>query len=132
MPITIHPPVVEDVGTPHADYDSMSVDSDGGVEFEDSRPNKRPSIGVLKVGTGIVTPGEVVTDDPQWMRLVFTCRAKHPLRAPLLTFFTLQRPWYLHQSIIYIHYRNSRRKCPENEQIALRDASPRPVYPGNR
>ncbi|BCR91665.1 exosome non-catalytic core subunit RRP4 [Aspergillus chevalieri] len=68
MPITIHPPVVEDVGTPHVDYDSMSVDSDGGVEFEDSRPNKRPSIGVLKVGTGIVTPGEVVTDDPQWMR----------------------------------------------------------------
>lgn len=74
MPITIHPPVVEDVDTPHTDYDSMSIDSDGGVELEDSRPSKRPLIGGTKVGAGIVTPGEVVTDDPQWMRLVYLSR----------------------------------------------------------
>lgn len=74
MAITILPPVVEDAGIAHpeSDNDSMSVDSDGGVELEDdSRPNKRTrTVGGTKVGTGIVTPGEVVTDDPQWMRLV--------------------------------------------------------------
>lgn len=70
MPITILPPVVEDVDTAHADYDSMSVDSDGGVQLEDSRPSKRSLVGGTKVGAGIVTPGEVVTDDPQWMRFV--------------------------------------------------------------
>lgn len=74
MVITILPPVVEDAALAHpeSDNDSMSIDSDGGVELEgDERPNKRPrTVGGTKVGAGIVTPGEVVTDDPQWMRLV--------------------------------------------------------------
>ena len=74
MPITILTPVVEDAGFAHpeSDNDSMSVDSDGGVELEDDeRSNKRPhTVGGTKVGAGIVTPGEVVTDDPQWMRFV--------------------------------------------------------------
>ncbi|KAJ6086969.1 hypothetical protein N7467_005883 [Penicillium canescens] len=70
MPITILPPVVEDVG-PYADSDdSMSVDSDEDVEMGGvSLPHKRSRLqGDSKIGTGIVTPGEVVTDDPQWMR----------------------------------------------------------------
>ena len=75
MAITILPPVVEDIGAAHAysDADSMSMDSDGGVELgpaEASRPSKRPRLGGADIGTGIVTPGEVVTDDPQWMRFV--------------------------------------------------------------
>lgn len=73
MAIAILPPVVEDVDIPQTgfDPDSMSVDSDGGVELDDaSRPSKRTHMGGNKVGTGIVTPGEVVTNDPQWMRLV--------------------------------------------------------------
>lgn len=77
MAITILPPVVEDANSPHpdSDFDSMSIDSDGGVDLASrgaSRPSKRPRlVEGTKIGAGIVTPGEVVTDDPQWMRLVF-------------------------------------------------------------
>ena len=75
MAITILPPVVDDVDIPNpdSDHDSMSVDSDGGVDLEQtSRPSKRTrTVGGTKIGAGVVTPGEVVTDDPQWMRLVF-------------------------------------------------------------
>ncbi|KAI9040473.1 exosome non-catalytic core subunit RRP4 [Aspergillus affinis] len=73
MAITILPPVVDEVDIPSdSDVDSMSVDSDGGVGIaagKGSRPSKHSGIvGVLAGNTGIVTPGETVTDDPQWMR----------------------------------------------------------------
>ncbi|CAG7915662.1 unnamed protein product [Penicillium olsonii] len=71
MAITILPPVVEDQSPYQADSDdSMSVDSDEDVEMSGvSRPHKRPRLQAnSNIGTGIVTPGEVVTDDPQWMR----------------------------------------------------------------
>ena len=76
MAITIHPPVVEDVDVPYpeSDVDSMSVDSDGGVDLaagDATRPSKRPRlVEGTNIGAGVLTPGEVVTDDPQWMRLV--------------------------------------------------------------
>jgi exosome complex component RRP4 len=71
MGIIILPPVVEDI-VPHHDEsdDSMSVDSDEDVEMSGVRAPKRARIGNQIVSTGVVTPGEVVTDDPQWMRLV--------------------------------------------------------------
>ncbi|RAL06353.1 exosome non-catalytic core subunit RRP4 [Aspergillus ibericus CBS 121593] len=74
MAITIHPPVVEDVDVPYpeSDVDSMSVDSDGGVDLaagDATRPSKRPRlVEGTNIGAGVLTPGEVVTDDPQWMR----------------------------------------------------------------
>ncbi|KAJ5692121.1 Exosome complex component rrp4 [Penicillium macrosclerotiorum] len=70
MAITILPPVVEDLGPYQAESDdSMSVDSDSDVEMTGaSRAPKRVRLSDKKLGTGIVTPGEVVTDDPQWMR----------------------------------------------------------------
>lgn len=73
MAITILPPVVEDLGPYHAESDeSMSDASDSDVEMGGvSRPHKRARLGGKKLGTGIVTPGEVVTDDPQWMRWVY-------------------------------------------------------------
>lgn len=80
MAITILPPVVEDVDIPQTDIDpdSMSVDSDGGVDLVGaSRPGKRTRMGGNKVGAGIVTPGEVVTNDPQWMRLVLALFMKY-------------------------------------------------------
>lgn len=73
MGITILPPVVEDLGPYQSDSeDSMSMDSDQDVEMTGvSRPHKRPRLqSKSNIGTGIVTPGEVVTDDPQWMRWV--------------------------------------------------------------
>jgi exosome complex component RRP4 len=75
MAITILPPVVDNVDAPYpdSDFDEMSVDSDGGVDLTParSRPTKRPRlIAGTDIGTGIITPGEVVTNDPQWMRFV--------------------------------------------------------------
>lgn len=76
MAITILPPAADDVEAayPESDFDAMSVDSDGGVELtpaKASQPTKRPRlIEGTDAGTGIITPGEVVTDDPQWMRFV--------------------------------------------------------------
>lgn len=82
MAITILPPVVEDINAHHevdSDIESMSIDSDGGVDLAGggttagapSRPSKKPRLSGLgnnTISTGIVTPGELVTDDPQWMR----------------------------------------------------------------
>lgn len=74
MAITILPPP-----PPAQDYDSDSSydseeGSEGGVALDndgdlDMRPKKRQRHGG---DTSIVTPGEVVTDDPQWMRYVIT------------------------------------------------------------
>ncbi|KAE8145064.1 hypothetical protein BDV25DRAFT_145003 [Aspergillus avenaceus] len=74
MAITILPPTVEDVDLSalNSDIDAMSMDSDGGVDLatdKASRPSKRPRlVEGTNITSGIVTPGEVVTDDPQWMR----------------------------------------------------------------
>lgn len=71
MGIIILPPVVEDIVPRHDESDdSISVDSDEDVEMSGVRQPKRARIGNQTVSTGVVTPGEVVTDDPQWMRLV--------------------------------------------------------------
>lgn len=74
MAITILPPMAEDLGPYHAESDgSMSVDSDSESDVEMGgvpRPHKRARLGNKNIGAGIVTPGEVVTDDPQWMRWV--------------------------------------------------------------
>lgn len=48
--------------------ESSSEESDGGVDLEgdiDMRPVKKAR---YHASDHIVTPGEVVTDDPQWMR----------------------------------------------------------------
>ena len=70
MAITILPPVVEEV-VPYGDEsdESMSVDSEEDIELSGvSRSQKRAHLELRKTGTKIVTPGEVVTDDPQWMK----------------------------------------------------------------
>ncbi|KAE8395373.1 IEC3 subunit of the Ino80 complex, chromatin re-modelling-domain-containing protein [Aspergillus alliaceus] len=74
MAITILPPVIDDVDTSYSDsdVDPMCVDSDGGVDLaigKASRPSRRPRlVEGTNITSGVVTPGEVVTDDPQWMR----------------------------------------------------------------
>jgi exosome complex component RRP4 len=52
------------------DEDSSDNDSEGGADLEgdiDMRPSKRARHGGA---SSIVTPGEVITDDSQWMRYV--------------------------------------------------------------
>ncbi|KAJ5922615.1 Ribosomal protein L27 [Penicillium verrucosum] len=71
MAITILPPVVEDARPYEVDSDDdISMDSEEDIEMTGiSRPHKRPRLqGNSNIGAGVVTPGEVVTDDPQWMR----------------------------------------------------------------
>ncbi|KAJ5288508.1 Ribosomal protein L27 [Penicillium angulare] len=72
MAITILPPVVEDLGPYKNDSDSdddMSNNSDSDVEMGGvSLQKKRSPFDSTKLGSKFVTPGEVVHDDPQWMR----------------------------------------------------------------
>lgn len=75
MAITILPPAKE-VGDWEReedafDHSDMEGDSDGDVDMGmgGQRPAKRARLTKMK---GVVTPGEIVTDDPQWMRLVIT------------------------------------------------------------
>jgi exosome complex component RRP4 len=66
MAITILAPAP--AGVPYLAADSDS--EDGGVDLEgdlDMRPSKR-----ARHQKDIVTPGEIVTDDPQWMRYTIT------------------------------------------------------------
>ncbi|KAI8960968.1 hypothetical protein F5Y11DRAFT_327984 [Daldinia sp. FL1419] len=69
MPITILQPALAPVHHPRdASYDSES-DSDGGVDLQGDISMMRPAKRVRRTGDdSIVTPGEIITEDPQWMR----------------------------------------------------------------
>jgi exosome complex component RRP4 len=75
MAITILPPAREpgdwERGAEEFNHSDMEDDSDGGVDIVmgGQRPAKRARLTKMK---GVVTPGEIVTDDPQWMRSVIT------------------------------------------------------------
>ena len=66
MAITILAPLPQVVSSGQLHRpDDASLDSEGDIDMEDdARPAKRAMLSVK----GIVTPGETVTDDPQWMR----------------------------------------------------------------
>jgi exosome complex component RRP4 len=68
MAITILAPALATTAY-YADSDrSVSDEEDGGVDLDgdiDMRPKKRARHHEF---SSIVTPGETVTDDPQWMR----------------------------------------------------------------
>lgn len=73
MAITILPPAPAAPAYYQESSDNESLDSEGDVDMVDSeRPTKPAGIS----GKGIVTPGETVTDDPQWMRCA---RERSPL-----------------------------------------------------
>lgn len=74
MAITILAPVVEGAthneaqGLSHGyDDDSMSDNSDSDVEMGGVNLSQKQNYSG-KIKEGIVLPGEVVTDDPKWMR----------------------------------------------------------------
>ncbi|KAI0151324.1 hypothetical protein BJ166DRAFT_388134 [Pestalotiopsis sp. NC0098] len=67
MPITIiQPSLVKEPVTKYHDSDSES-DSEGGVDLDGDISMSRPAKRVRRTET-ILTPGEVITEDPQWMR----------------------------------------------------------------
>ncbi|KAI1764153.1 hypothetical protein GGR53DRAFT_335725 [Hypoxylon sp. FL1150] len=69
MPITILQPAQVPTRHPRdVTYDSDS-DSEGGVDIEGDVSMTRPTKRARRTdGNSIVTPGEVITEDPQWMR----------------------------------------------------------------
>ncbi|KAF3058631.1 Exosome complex component rrp4 [Daldinia childiae] len=69
MPITIlQPALLPAHNSRDANYDSES-DSEGGVDLEGDISMTRPTKRARRTGDdSIVTPGEVITEDPQWMR----------------------------------------------------------------
>jgi exosome complex component RRP4 len=79
MGITILAPAVENAASQYTDRDFEAQDSEGDVDM-DRLQIKRPRLGQASgFGTGTVVPGEIVTNDPQWMRYVFYFRIKHSL-----------------------------------------------------
>jgi exosome complex component RRP4 len=64
MPITILPPAERHVPYQRADDEEL-YDSEGDVDMEASKRRKASR-------QHIVTPGEIVTNDPQWMRSVIS------------------------------------------------------------
>ncbi|KAM0333021.1 hypothetical protein ACHAQA_001678 [Verticillium albo-atrum] len=69
MPITIHAPKPTPQVHTNTIYASDSDSDDGGVDLEGDVSMARPAKRARSAGHhDIVTPGEVITDDPQWMR----------------------------------------------------------------
>ncbi|PGH12253.1 hypothetical protein AJ80_06767 [Polytolypa hystricis UAMH7299] len=69
MAITILPPFIEEDAYSSSASDDESRDSEGDVDMTStSGGGARPAKRLRLSRSGIVTPGEVVTDDPQWMR----------------------------------------------------------------
>ena len=68
MPITILQPAPI---APRTNYRSDSdSDDDGGADLEGDISMTGPRKRARQADDGIVTPGEVITTDPQWMRYV--------------------------------------------------------------
>ncbi|KAI5294425.1 exosome non-catalytic core subunit rrp4 [Ascosphaera acerosa] len=76
MAITILPPVAGP--DPYVGPAGHSEDSDGDVDMELGTSTVRPSKQLRLAAGGIVTPGEIITDDPQWMRGHGTFTPHHP------------------------------------------------------
>lgn len=69
MAISILPPAPATPAYYRESSDNDSLDPEGDVDMADSgRPTKRARISEKGI---IVTPGETVTDDPQWMRCAY-------------------------------------------------------------
>lgn len=73
MGLSILPPVVEDVKLSHSksttkyhEDSDVSMSDDDEDDDDSGRPSKR--VKLSRSGNQITIPGEVVTDDVQWMR----------------------------------------------------------------
>lgn len=69
MAFSILPPVADDIEAASQHADSLDEDSDVSMGDEEDRPAKRFKISASR---SIVVPGEIITDETQWMRYVDT------------------------------------------------------------
>ena len=63
MAITITMPAPAPIGYEDWSDEEQALDVEGDVEMGSARSGTRS-----KFSKAVVTPGEIVTDDPQWMR----------------------------------------------------------------
>lgn len=111
MAITILAPAPAVPYNFHNGSGSDSDPEDGGVDLEgdsDMRPAKRARHSSAK---DLVTPGETVTDDPQWMRYVISLFSI----CVQIKLILHQRSRHIHRIIQHRNHRNSRRRRPENQ-----------------
>ena len=125
MAITILAPAPASIPF-HLDDDSSEDSDHGGVNLEGDAGMPRVKR-ARHPSKDIVTPGETVTDDPQWMRysapLLF-------LFDPLLT--RLQRPRYIHRTFEHRNQSHRRGHRSEDEQASFGPAPASSVHPRNR
>jgi len=123
MAITILAPAPADL---HQTVNDSDDDSDnGGVDLEgdsDMRPSKR-----ARRSKDIVTPGETVTYDPQWMRSVFL-----PLDLCRHCLQRLKRARYIHRLFQHRDHRDRSRYSPKNKQASLGPTFTCTLYARNR
>lgn len=124
MAITILPPTVEDDA--YYSSEEETFDSDEDVDMGDAPPPaKRPKLSSIS----ILTPGELVTDDPQWMRYVnLNLSTENPAKT------VLQRPRHIHSQPSYVHkyHRHRRRHSRQNQQTPFRLPPARALHARNR
>ena len=87
MPFTVRraAPASPPPEPPSSDSDD-SQDSEGDTSMLETRPSKRIKLS----SSSIVTPGEIVTDDPQWMR----CAPASLLSIHFTSLLSPRRPTY--------------------------------------
>ena len=66
MPITILQPSL--APPPKLRNEDSDSDSEGGADLEGDIAMSRPAKRARTQDSSIMTPGEIITDDPQWMR----------------------------------------------------------------
>jgi hypothetical protein len=130
MPITILPPAPP----PSNSFDSRFKDGESSDEESDlegdidmegaNRGSKRLRISRKH----IVTPGELVTDDAQWMRYNFL----RTLSANNFLTIYIQRTWNLPSPRLHRNPQLRLRHYPKNEQTPLRHPNSRSIYTRDR
>ena len=125
----------------HIPTDTVSdSDSDGGVDLDgdismQSPPSKRHRLSADRHGHEIVTPGQEITSDPQWMRFVYP--SIHPPASSTLTnhhhtITSPQRPRHALLSNRPLNRCLRRRHAHTHQQAPLRTAAARTLHARDR
>jgi hypothetical protein len=127
MAITILAPALPAADVEEDEYASDDGSENGGVGLGDD--TEMPAAKRQRSTKDLVTPGQLITDDAQWMRFVV---GLPPL--PVYFYLTfrlltpLQRPWHLHCTLEHGDSCDGGRHSPENQQAAVCAAFARAVH----
>ena len=124
MAVSILPPAPapDDYGSGSEDEE---VDSEGDVEMQEGAPP--PSKKARLAGRKMVTPGENITDDPQWMRCSYP-----PIYCIIRPLIESQRARHIHYTTKQQYRCDSRRHHPTDQQASLGPTHTRTLYARDR